>query len=128
MTDELKHKLGFSEGVLKAIPSSYVISDQAGFLSGTNDTMQQNRHLEDSGSELLPASGKVLRVKANASPMHDLEGKLIGSMVILTDITDLYEQQQMIMEQHERISMAAKEADVIAHSLAAPGPEILRRP
>ncbi|MGE4192252.1 MAG: methyl-accepting chemotaxis protein [Pseudodesulfovibrio sp.] len=153
MVDELKSKLGFSEGVLKGVvlpcgltgpdfrmlwvnepllrllewdgsPEDYVGMPASEFYyrDADRETMTQraigeNRSLSDEIGYTTP-SGRELVLAMTATPFHDMDGRLLGSLTLLIDMTEIRAQQNRIEEQNERISQTAAMAEEISQSLS----------
>jgi methyl-accepting chemotaxis protein len=55
----------------------------------------------------------------NTTPFHDMDGKMLGSVSIWTDLTEIRIQQEKIKLQNERIAHAAIQANEISHQLSS---------
>ncbi len=134
MTETLKTKLSFAQGVLNGIttpsivvepndsivfvnkqvvglveragsPESYVGQQATEFLyndktkqSITGEVIKSNSTIHKDGIDFYTTKGHKLIVNVDASPIYDLEGKLIASIALISDITDLIEQQNKAKE------------------------------
>jgi len=159
MVGELKHKLGFSEGVLKGLTFPCIVLGPDRRISWTNREMcdllgkrgapadmvgqycgeffygeEERRTISDvvlseqkakkDEVEIPLRDGRVLDVQVASTPFYDMDGKLLGALTILADVTEIREQQKRIAEQHTRISNAAKEAEEISHYLSSAAEEL----
>ncbi|NJB67149.1 methyl-accepting chemotaxis protein [Desulfobaculum xiamenense] len=64
-------------------------------------------------------TGKDYLINSTCTPINDLDGKLIGSLVIWFDLTDIRAQEQRIREQHDRIAKAADKANVVSEQVTS---------
>ncbi|NJB67166.1 methyl-accepting chemotaxis protein [Desulfobaculum xiamenense] len=159
MVGELKHRLGFAQGVLEGItlPCSVVSADNRmvfinrqkmeimerpgapedyyGATSGAfyfhDDakvtlamrSMQEGRKLS-ADVPLTTVSGKDFLINSTCTPIHDLDGKPIGALVIWFDLTDMKLKERQIGEQRDRIAEAARLADRVAEQVSSASEEL----
>jgi len=69
-------------------------------------------------------SGVQKHINVCTTPFRDMDGRLLGSVSIWTDLTEIRNQQHRINTQNERISHAAAQANGIAHSLSSAAEEL----
>lgn len=70
------------------------------------------------------ADGGKRFIKVGASPIHDLDGNLLGIITLATDLTSSIKAQTLAMEaQRDKIASAAK-ADAIADRLSTAAEEL----
>lgn len=154
MVADLKHKLGFSQGVLNGlnVPCGIVGPDfrmvwvnkhlctllekpealekYAGIKSGemywndpgkdtlSNRAIRENSALQQEAVWVGP-SGTTKHIKVDTTPFHDMDGTMLGSVSIWTDLTEIRIQQEKIRQQNERIAHAAIQANQISHQLSS---------
>ena len=67
-------------------------------------------------------SGELLRVRVDAAPLHDLDGKDIGVVALVSDLTDMLEKEQRISRQNQALirmtSQAQEAARLVSESSA----------
>lgn len=134
MTETLKTKLSFAQGVLNGIttpsivvepndsiafvnkqivglvertgsPDSYVGKPAKEFFYNdkskqtiTGEVIASNTAIHKDNITFYTTNGHKLIVNVDASPIYDLEGKLIASIALISDITELIEQQNKAKE------------------------------
>ncbi len=64
------------------------------------------------------AKGEKRFMRISASPLWDLDGKLLGSFMVIADVTEIREQQDRILSLNERITLSVKEAHEISEQQA----------
>ncbi|MEF2230510.1 MAG: methyl-accepting chemotaxis protein [Pseudodesulfovibrio sp.] len=69
--------------------------------------------------EIALPTGRSINVQVASTPFYDMDGKLLGSLTILADVTEIREQQKQIEVQNARISKAAHEAEEISQYLSS---------
>jgi len=69
--------------------------------------------------EIALPTGRSINVQVASTPFYDMDGKLLGSLTILADVTEIRAQQKQIEEQNVRISRAAQEAEEISQYLSS---------
>ncbi len=63
-------------------------------------------------------------LRVTAVPFYDMDGNLLGSVTNVIDLTEIHNQQQKIVEQNEKISKAAADAESISQHLATAAEEL----
>jgi len=74
----------------------------------------ENREVRGFEVELVPPSGRARIVTINAAPAHDLEGKVVGGIAVIADIT---EQRQLLAAERARTQMAANLGRELTHRM-----------
>ena len=64
------------------------------------------------------ARGEMKYMMMDFSPLHDLDGKLIGAFSLLTDLTEMYEQRDRVAQLNDRIYFSANKAQEISTTQA----------
>ncbi|WP_250645446.1 methyl-accepting chemotaxis protein [Salidesulfovibrio onnuriiensis] len=88
--------------------------------------MRENEKIHNREAVFTTDRGRDINVLANLSPLHDLDGRLIGGFCMYLDMTELKEREAQIVEQNNCISAAADEASGISDSLAAAAEQLSR--
>ncbi|EPR43860.1 methyl-accepting chemotaxis sensory transducer [Desulfovibrio sp. X2] len=150
MVAELKHKLGFSDGILRNMtipcfvtdldnrlvfvnaplldlleceggPEAYLGKEAAAILSGTGLSSDLIENCLDSGknvcnleADIKGRKGTARHVRADAAPLHDLDGNPTGAFALVTDLTDIKSQEARIREQNALFARVAQEAESIS--------------
>jgi methyl-accepting chemotaxis protein len=159
MVQELKAKLGFSDGVLAGIampcalvgeghkllwvnqqmcdllmrsepPENYAGRAPGDFFYGeperktlSDRAVEQQQRLDDE-VEYTRSDGSTISVQVTSTPFYDMDGKLLGSLTVWFDVTEIRGQQKLIEEQNGRISVAAGHAREISLSLSSAAEEL----
>ncbi|WP_319763749.1 methyl-accepting chemotaxis protein [Maridesulfovibrio sp.] len=154
MVAEIKHKLGFSEGVLKGLvlPCSIVGPDNnmlwtnshlcelieselspedvVGMNPGeffyrdrTRKTLSQKAIEEErriqQESDYVTLKGVNKNVMISTTPFYDMDKKMLGSVSIWIDMTEIREQQRRIEENNIMISEAATSATEVSNQVSS---------
>lgn len=159
MVEELKNKLGFSEGVLNGLAAPCAIVDPEGKLMWVNDdickligskyspknakgisagefffgdssrkTMSDQAMKEQSRMEkeveYNAFDGSMKHIAISTTPFYDMDDKVLGSVTMWIDMTDIRQQALRIEEQNARITHAASDAEEISQSLSSAAEEL----
>jgi len=155
MTNELKNKLGMSQGLLTGLtqpcvvvdvdetitfinqheldllqidgsPNDFVGMHMAEFVYGDKDRptklgecMREDKVISGQETSGEGRKGRPYNLLVDISPIKDLDGKILGSFTLLTETTEIKENEKAIKQQHEQIVEVAKEAEDIADQLAS---------
>jgi len=68
--------------------------------------------------ELTGRKGGKRSLRIDASPLFDLQGKLMGSLCVYADLTELRAQEANLLEVNARVSRASEQADGISGQVA----------
>lgn len=68
--------------------------------------------------------GNNIHLHVSGSPLHDLDGRLLGVLGTWFDMTKIVEQEQLITEQNKRVLVSAEAASDIADRLATAAQEL----
>ena len=68
--------------------------------------------------------GKTLHVHVTSTPFYDMDHTLIGSVTFWHDMTDIRENEAVIMQQNERIAETATQAHSIADQVSSASEEL----
>lgn len=74
--------------------------------------LKNNRGFNDQEIRIQRPDGEFLTVMANANPIHDENGKLIGAINVLVDISDRKKLQESFRESEEKFQSIFKQASV----------------
>ena len=130
MTETLKNKLGFSQGVLNGITTPCIVVDPADkivFINRqiielvdrtglpenyigrsapeffyndnskptiTGESIRSNHIIHKNKVTLYSTKQRLLTVNVDAAPIYDLKGSIIASIALISDMTELVEQQE----------------------------------
>ncbi len=89
----------------------------------TTDTLRTEKMHDQELSHSFP-SGKQVVLHVNSLPFYDMDGKLLGAVTYMIDLTEIRQQQKKVEEQHAIIAKAAAEADSISQHLASASEEL----
>jgi methyl-accepting chemotaxis protein len=68
--------------------------------------------------DLTLQSGRTISVKFDVSPIFDLEGRSLGAIAAMIDLTSIKEQQREIEAQRDKSAEAARVAEAVANRLS----------
>ncbi|WP_462326475.1 methyl-accepting chemotaxis protein [Desulfobaculum sp.] len=68
--------------------------------------------------------GRNLTVEVTATPFHDMDGKLLGTLAIWFDLTEIRANEERINEQNQRMTGAAQEAEAVSSQVASASEEL----
>lgn len=77
--------------------------------------------------ELLTDRGNTRFIRLDAVPLYDLEGVLMGSCTIASDLTVVKENEQAVLRQYETMSQVAARAETIADEVASASARLERK-
>ncbi|WP_320174799.1 methyl-accepting chemotaxis protein [Maridesulfovibrio sp.] len=159
MVEELKNKLGFSDGVLNGLTAPCAIVDPNGDILWANklicdfiaigkqpdqvkgipagdffygdpsrktmaqDAMKTGTMIEKE-IEYTTHKGDLKYVLISTTPFHDMDGRMLGSVTMWIDMTEIRQQALAIEKQNERITIAAADAEQISQSLSSAAEEL----
>jgi methyl-accepting chemotaxis protein len=105
-------------------PESYQGRDLAEFFYGqrgrdtiTARCMREKRSFEGVEAELTIHNGSKLSLLIYASPIHDLEGALLGAIVTIIDLTEARNRQMACDVQTAKVQRAANVADSVSNQV-----------
>jgi methyl-accepting chemotaxis protein len=85
--------------------------------------LRENRKLQaEVGYDTRSGKHKVFDVAS--TPIHDLDGNLLGTLALWFELTDIREQQRKIEEQNQRIARAAAAANTVSDQVASASEEL----
>lgn len=78
-----------------------------------NRVMQENKVIGLSDHvELVSKEGKVLQIADSAAPIHDHNGRLVGSVIVFRDVSEKYRQEQILRESEEKFRLLAESSPI----------------
>ncbi|WP_421903594.1 methyl-accepting chemotaxis protein [Maridesulfovibrio sp.] len=80
--------------------------------------MADNAAQRNIEAELPVEGGGISNVLVNASPLFDLDGQMLGAFVMITDMTEIKQQQKRIEENNIMISEAAANATEVSNQVS----------
>ncbi|OIO03737.1 MAG: hypothetical protein AUJ49_04060, partial [Desulfovibrionaceae bacterium CG1_02_65_16] len=111
-------------------PADYLgqTSGQMIYGDATRDTLSQratreNRMLQKE-TEYVTSSGKRKIFQITSTPFNDMDGKVLGTLALWFELTDIRTQQKKIEEQNERIAKAATAANTVSDQVASAAEEL----
>ena len=113
-----------------AAPESYVGMRSGAFIlndpaksPNINKTITE-RITVSTNVEIVALSGRSYHVAVNASPIHDMDGNLLGGMVFWSDFTEMAAQQRRVEQQNALIADAAVKASAVSDRMASASQEL----
>jgi len=90
----------------------------------TARVLRENRSFEGIEGELTVHGGGTIYATIDCAPIYDLDGRLIGAIGNVTDLTSLRTQQSKIALQRDAITAAATKAEDIAYRMSSATEEL----
>jgi methyl-accepting chemotaxis protein len=85
--------------------------------------MRENRVLKNE-TAYTTASGTAKVFQVTSTPFNDMDGKILGTLALWFELTDIRAQQMRIEEQNERIAKAASAANEVSDQVASASEEL----
>jgi methyl-accepting chemotaxis protein len=108
---------GDAEGVA-GHPVSELLRIPHGERSVIHRCVEERRPLVGKERTWEDLSGRAIRVRVDAAPLHDLDGRDIGAVALVSDLTDIRAQEERIGRQNaalvELTSKAAEAASIVS--------------
>ncbi len=82
-------------------------------------TIKENREYNNLEMNLNHPSGNTFNLLVNVSPLFDLDERMLGAILMVTDMTEIKKQQRMIEEKNIMISDAAESATEISNQVSS---------
>lgn len=103
--------------------SDFVVNDPCcdGIIREVMSSRQQSTGNE---AQLENFAGDRLTLIFDAAPIYDLDGALLGVFVMITDMTEMRNQQRRVEEQNEKITHAAQSARAISEQVSSASEEL----
>ncbi len=86
--------------------------------------MQSGETVRDKDVTITGKKGGVRFVRANVSPLRDLDGNIIGGFCLYLDMTETRAKERQILEQNSNIARVAAEANTIADLVSTAAEEL----
>jgi methyl-accepting chemotaxis protein len=90
------------------------------------DVLKKGEIVTNAEYEGAHPGGEKFFVKIDASPIQDGSGKMVGVMAMLTALTDIKRNMELLQEQNEKIARIAVQADALAAEVNADSAELER--
>ena len=90
----------------------------------TSRALVENKSIKNVSGSLNNLAGEEKHGVFNASPLYDLDGKLIGAFCLVSDVTDEINAQKRIQSQAENITNLAAQAIDIAEQVSSAATEL----
>ncbi|MCM0755539.1 methyl-accepting chemotaxis protein, partial [Desulfovibrio aminophilus] len=103
--------------------SGQFIYDETGRDTAATRSMREKRMLQ---AEIPYTSHKGNKkvFDVTATPIHDLDDNVIGTLAVWFELTEIREQQKKIAAQNEKIAKAAEAADTVSNQVASASEEL----
>ena len=88
------------------------------------DVMSSREQSTGNEAQLENFAGELLTLIFDAAPIYDLDGALLGVFVMITDMTEMRNQQRRVEEQNEKITHAAQSARAISEQVSSASEEL----
>lgn len=95
-----------------------LISGDASRKTFAGKALAEKRPQNNIEADINTYGGGIKSVLVNASPLYDLDGKLLGAFVMINDMTEIKRQQRMIEEKNITISEAAERATEVSNHVS----------
>ncbi|MEZ0576156.1 methyl-accepting chemotaxis protein [Halodesulfovibrio aestuarii] len=89
-----------------------------------NDVITSCKPSTGNEGDLENFVGEQLTLIFDAAPIYDLDGKMLGVFVMITDMTTMRRQQRRVEEQNQKITHAAKSAQDISEQVSSASEEL----
>ncbi|WP_027721540.1 Cache 3/Cache 2 fusion domain-containing protein [Maridesulfovibrio zosterae] len=89
-----------------------------------DNCVSQNKEFSDIEISSSTEQGIKFYAIIDVSPLNNLDGEPIGAFMTMNDITSMKENEQAVIDQHNKISETAREADEISDMLSSAADEL----
>lgn len=103
---------------------SEFILNQADVETFASEVLRTGEPVYGQQKTLETRDGDKKEVQSEIAPLRDLDGKMLGAFVVMTDLTDIKEQQKRIEAQNEVIARAAEEANEVSMQVSSAAEEL----
>ena len=103
--------------------SGRFIYDDDGRDTAATRSMRERRMLQDEVPYTSHTGNKKI-FDVTATPIHDLDDNVIGTLAVWFELTEIREQQKKIAAQNEKIAKAAEAADTVSDQVASASEEL----
>jgi methyl-accepting chemotaxis protein len=116
-------KRGHPEDYMSRNLAEAVYGD-AGKQTVISQTLAEDRPVNGVQAEFQAADGSTVHSQFDTAPLHDLDGNLIGGFTILSDVTEMKNNEAFIKQQNEQILYTADSANTISEQVSAAADEL----
>ncbi|MGM0610334.1 MAG: methyl-accepting chemotaxis protein [Thermodesulfobacteriota bacterium] len=118
--------LGLDGGIedYKGWQVSKFILNQSDVQTFASDVLKSGEAVYGQQKTLETRGGEQREVQSEIAPLRDLDGKMLGAFVVMTDLTEIKEQQKRIEVQNEMIAKAAEEANEVSMQVSSAAEEL----
>jgi methyl-accepting chemotaxis protein len=95
-----------------------------GKISLTRKAFEENKKILGIRVELTGRKGGKVFTEVNAAPLYDLNGDLIGSFAIFSDLSELKQEQDRVKKQAEVLQRAIEDAKTFSFQLSSTSEEL----
>jgi methyl-accepting chemotaxis protein len=103
--------------------SGQFIYDETGRDTAATRSMRERRMLQAEVPYTSHTGNKKI-FDVTATPIHDLDDNVIGTLAVWFELTEIREQQKKIAAQNEKIAKAAEAADTVSDQVASASEEL----
>ena len=107
----------------QGLPAQYIGKDAGEFFynepgraSVLTRAMREEKDVTGHAVNRTNVAGEQLRLVIDASPLRDLDGRLLGAFSLQTDLREIRKQQERVEQLNNRIYQSAREASSISES------------
>jgi methyl-accepting chemotaxis protein len=108
----------------KGVPVSEFIVNDPCCDKIIQDVMASHQPSTGNEARLQNFAGDELVLVFDAAPIYDLDGKMLGVFVMITDMTAMRTQQRRVEEQNDKITHAAESARTISEQVSSASEEL----
>ncbi|MCT4626351.1 methyl-accepting chemotaxis protein [Halodesulfovibrio sp.] len=108
----------------KGVPVSEFIVNDPCCDNIIQDVMASHQPSTGNEARLQNFAGDELVLVFDAAPIYDLDGKMLGVFVMITDMTAMRTQQRRVEEQNDKITHAAESARTISEQVSSASEEL----
>ncbi|MFP4168484.1 MAG: methyl-accepting chemotaxis protein [Desulfonatronovibrionaceae bacterium] len=89
-----------------------------------SQVLESGEPLYGKQNTLKTDSKEEKEVQSEIAPLRDLDGRMLGAFVVMTDLTDIKKQQKKIEAQNQVIARAAEEANEVSMQVSSAAEEL----
>ena len=119
---DLIERDGAPEDYIGQTSGKYICDDE-NFETLSTQALKQNKYLSTQ-MEFKTIKGNTCHAQVSSSPIYNQKGKILGTLSILIDLTDLVKNQQEVEKHSQRIIELAQQAHNVANNVSSSSSEI----
>lgn len=105
-------------------PASSLLQHKKGEEGTTSRAMREQQPIFDVERSWETATGASRTVRIDCAPLYDMDKNLIGSIALVSDLTDIRNKEERIQEQNSMMLQVAEQAETIAESVSTEATEL----